>query len=165
MARNGQKQSIGPGYRAGKLTVTEKTEARKNGYMVWRCRCDCGGEILLDTRCLQRGTVKDCGCQTPVKPGQKDLTGQRFGKLTALYPTEKRGRGGSLIWHCKCDCGGELDAPQHQLSSGYRKSCGCLSKPHKKDFIGKRFGKVVVQCYAGKWDGLYRWLCLCDCGN
>ncbi len=165
MARNGQKQGIGPGYRAGKLTVAEKTEARKHGYMVWRCRCDCGGEICLDTRCLQRGTVVDCGCESKVRPGQRDLTGQRFGKLTALYPTGARDKGGSLVWHCKCDCGGEVDAPLHQLSCGYRKSCGCMSKPRVKDFTGKRFGRLVVQKYAGKWDGMHRWSCICDCGN
>lgn len=70
-----------------------------------------------------------------------------------------------MIWHCRCECGGEVDAPLNQLSSGYRKSCGCLSKPALKDYVGKRFGKLVVQKYAGKWEGLHHWLCICDCGN
>lgn len=153
------------GSRIGKLTVVAPTSQRKNGYIVWHCRCDCGGEICLDTRCLQRGTVRDCGCETVVQPGQRDIAGQRFGKLTARYPTGAKGRGGSLIWRCKCDCGGEVDAPLHQLTAGYRKSCGCLSRPASKDFVGKRFGKLVVQKYAGKWEGLHRWLCLCNCGN
>lgn len=156
---------IKPGVRVGKLTVIEPSHERKNGYTIWRCRCDCGREVCLDTRCLQRGAVRDCGCETVVKPGQRDITGQRFGKLTALYPTEKRGSGGSLVWHCKCDCGGEIDAPLHQLASGYRKSCGCLSKPPLKDYVGQRFGNLTVQRYAGKWEGVHRWLCICDCGN
>lgn len=164
-----KKETIRPqicvGYHVGKLTVAEPTSERKSGYTVWRCRCGCGGEILLDTRTLQRGTVQDCGCETVVKPGQRDITGQRFGRLTALYPTGARGKGGSLIWRCQCDCGGEVDAPLHQLTAGYRKSCGCLSRPSRKDFVGKRFGRLVVQKYAGKWEGLHRWLCLCDCGN
>ena len=54
---------IGLGYRVAGLQVEEATGQRKNGYMIWRCRCGCGGEILLDTRCLQRGTVTDCGCR------------------------------------------------------------------------------------------------------
>ncbi len=160
-----KRPQIKPGFCVGKLTVTEATPERKSGYTVWRCTCGCGGSICLDTRTLQRGTVQDCGCESVVKPGQRDITGQRFGKLTALYPTDKRGSGGSLIWHCKCDCGGEVDASLGQLRSGYRKSCGCLSKPPLKDFIGKRFGKLVVQKYAGKWQGLHHWLCICDCGN
>lgn len=160
-----EKLQIKPGVHVGKLTVIGSTPERKNGYTIWRCGCECGGNICLDTRILQRGTVRDCGCETVVKPGQKDITGQRFGKLTALYPTEGRGSDGTLIWHCKCDCGGEVDAPLRQLTNGYRKSCGCLSKPPLKDFVGKRFGRLVVREYAGKWEGLHRWLCICDCGN
>ncbi len=153
------------GYRVGQLTVMEATEQRKNSYTVWRCRCDCGGEILLDTRTLQRGTVTDCGCKTKLKPGQRDITGQRFGLLTAVSPVGllpgKRG----VIWHCVCDCGGEVDAPLSQLRAGYRKSCGCLSHPPLKDFIGKRFGHLTVLAYAGKRAGMHRWRCLCDCGK
>lgn len=153
------------GYRVGKLTVAEATDERKSGYRVWRCRCSCGGEILLDTRCLQRGTVTDCGCETKVKPGCRNITGQRFGKLTALFPTGDRGQNGDLVWHCRCDCGGEIDAPLHQLSAGYRKSCGCLSHPPLKDYIGKQFGMLTVLDYAGKQNGMHQWLCQCECGR
>ena len=33
------------GYRVGMLTVESKTDEMKNGYTVWLCKCDCGGEI------------------------------------------------------------------------------------------------------------------------
>lgn len=46
-------EKIKVGYRVGMLTVESKTDVRKSGYIVWKCRCDCGGEIELDTRCLQ----------------------------------------------------------------------------------------------------------------
>lgn len=156
---------IGVGFQVGKLTVAEPTEKRKNGYTVWRCVCACGNGIELDTRCLQRGTVRDCGCETVVKPGRRDITGMRFGLLTALYPIEEQSKYGETVWHCKCDCGGEVDAPLHQLTAGYRKSCGCLSHPPRKDYVGKRFGKLVVLEYAGKRAGMHRWRCVCDCGN
>ena len=83
------KPKIGIGFRIGKLTVSEPAGERKNGYMVWNCTCDCGGAVQLDTRTLQRGTVRDCGCETKVKPGQKDLTGRIFGKLTVLELAEQ----------------------------------------------------------------------------
>lgn len=161
---------IGIGYCVGSLTVTEPTDQRKNGYTIWRCQCDCGGEIMLDTRCLQRGTVTDCGCRTVVKPGHKDISGKRYGKLTALYPLSEHDYGES-VWHCRCDCGNEIDAPLHQLTAGYRKSCGCIryitptGETILKDFVGKRFGKLTVIEYAGKLAGMHRWRCICDCGN
>lgn len=153
------------GFRVGKLTVEEATHQHKNGYIVWKCRCDCGNEILVDTRCLQRGTKRDCGCSTKVKSTQKDLTGMRFGRLVCIEPTEQRGNGGGVIWRCKCDCGNECLAVSTQLTKGYKKSCGCLGHPALKDFVGKRFGMLTVIAYAGKRAGMHRWKCRCDCGN
>lgn len=45
---------IEPGYKWGKLTVDADTGSRKNNYIIWRCVCDCGGEIRLDTRAIAR---------------------------------------------------------------------------------------------------------------
>ena len=41
--------TISKGYTIGQLTVKERLSEKKNGYSYWRCECDCGGEILLDT--------------------------------------------------------------------------------------------------------------------
>lgn len=163
VAHMGRKSDL-TGRRYGMLTVSGPTGQRKNGYIVWLCQCDCGGSILLDTRCLQRGTVTDCGCVSKVKPGQRDVSGRRFGRLTALEPTGETVRG-SAVWRCRCDCGGEVRAPLHQLTAGYRKSCGCLGHPARKAFVGKRFGRLVVTAYAGKRNGMHRWQCRCDCGK
>lgn len=163
-----QKIKIPPvrtGFRVGKLTVAEATRERKGGYTVWLCACDCGGSIRLDTRTLQRGTVCDCGCTTKTKPGQKDLTGQRFGRLVALEPTDARSYGGSTVWRCQCDCGEETLAAARQLVTGMKKSCGCLGHPPRKDYVGRRFGMLTVLAYAGKWDGMHHWRCVCDCGK
>jgi hypothetical protein len=62
--------NIGVGFRIGKLTVESPTQERKNGYIVWLCRCDCGGSILLDTRALQCGAIRDCDC------GKENVVGQ-----------------------------------------------------------------------------------------
>ena len=70
-----------------------------------------------------------------------------------------------MVWHCTCDCGGAADVPLHQLTSGCRKSCGCLSHPPRKDYVGRRFSKLLVIGYAGKQNGQHLWRCRCDCGN
>lgn len=156
---------IGPGFRLGKLNVVSDTGLRKNGYTIWLCSCECGGTIQLDTRTLQRGTVAHCGCGSKVKPGQRELTGQKFGRLLVLEPTNQRGKDGAVIWRCKCDCGNEVMAVNSQLLRGYKKSCGCLKNPPLKDYVGRKFGKLTVISYAGKRNGLYRWQCRCECGK
>ena len=163
--KNEIRPKIGIGYHIGHLTVESDTGERKSGYTVWKCRCDCGGTIHLDTRCLQRGKVRDCGCRTKVRPGQNDLTGRRFGRLVCLEPTDERGQGGTVIWRCRCDCGKECLAAAAQLTKGYKRSCGCLSHPPIKDFIGRRFGMLTVLSYEGKHEGMHRWRCRCDCGQ
>lgn len=55
-----------------------------------------------------------------------DLTGQRFGRLVALYPTEKR-ICRRVVWHCKCDCGKYKDVDSLNLVQGDTTSCGCVA--------------------------------------
>lgn len=101
----------------------------------------------------------------------KDLSGQRFGKLTVLASTEKRMDSGSVVWKCRCDCGNIAEVSARRLVRGKVRSCGCLSKPLRKDYIGKRFGRLTVLEYAGTAGELSKtgkanyWKCRCDCGK
>ncbi len=52
-----------------------------------------------------------------------NLTGQRFGRLTALAPAENIG--GCTAWLCRCDCGQETVVITKRLRDGHRTSCGC----------------------------------------
>ena len=72
----------------------------------------------------------------------KDITGQRFGKLVAIRPTEKR-KGTNVVWLFKCDCGNTVERSTSHLSS--TSSCGC-SNWHslRKDITGQRFGRLVA---------------------
>lgn len=54
-----------------------------------------------------------------------DLTGQRFGRLTAIKATDERMYGES-VWVCVCDCGNEVKVKSSGLRNGKNKSCGCL---------------------------------------
>ena len=138
---------VAVGYVCGDLRVESAAPQRKNGYTVWLCRCQCGTEVLLDTRTLQRGSVRDCGCKTHTNARQRDLTGQQFGRLTALAPTERRAAGGATIWRCQCSCGNFTEASASQLTSGIKKSCGCLGRGATLDYAGRRFGKLTVLAY------------------
>lgn len=56
----------------------------------------------------------------------KDLTGQKFGRLTALYRLHNISS--KTRWLCICDCGNLKEARQDQLYNGRTKSCNCLYK-------------------------------------
>lgn len=66
----------------------------------------------------------------------KDITGQRFGFLTATSFFERKffpsGQAHN-VWNCICDCGKETTASIGMLCSGKKKSCGCKWK----DFISE----------------------------
>ena len=60
-----------------------------------------------------------------------DLINQQFGKLTFLYRADNKS--GKTYWHCRCDCGNEVDVRSDALRNGQTNSCGCLvSKGEEK---------------------------------
>ena len=56
----------------------------------------------------------------------KDLTGQRFGRLSVIERAENSNAGKSR-WKCLCDCGNETIVQSAHLISGHTQSCGCLN--------------------------------------
>ena len=44
------------------LTTIERVENEKNGQTRWKCRCDCGNEIITRTTRLRNGEKTHCGC-------------------------------------------------------------------------------------------------------
>lgn len=63
-------------------------------------------------------------------PNAKDLTGQKFGRLTAIKPMGRRGT--YIAWFCQCDCGGKTIVSSGHLRTGHTKSCGCLHTLHNE---------------------------------
>ncbi len=59
-----------------------------------------------------------------------DIKGRRYGRLVALYPTDKRAKSGAVVWAFRCDCGMVKEISSGSVKSGMTKSCGCLEKPH-----------------------------------
>lgn len=114
------------GRRYGSLTVLELSgERKKNGAVVWKCRCDCGTYCEVHAYKLKSGHTRSCGCSH--REAILDLTGQKFGKLTVLGDSGRRRDGsGGMIWKCLCSCGQEKEIRQDALVSGAAASCGCV---------------------------------------
>ena len=58
---------------------------------------------------------------------KNDLTGKRFGRLTAKFVCGKS-IDRHYLWHCVCDCGNEVVVPSNGLTCGHTQSCGCLQR-------------------------------------
>lgn len=117
----------------GDLTVLERVEQRSpQGGVQWLCRCSCGEEYVVAGTLLVTGRTSHCPNKKThrdkLKIKTSDITGQKIGRLTALYPTEKRSAKGSVMWHCRCDCGNEVELSHSELMYYGHQSCGCQKK-------------------------------------
>ena len=59
--------------------------------------------------------------------GFKDITGQKFGELTAIRPDlekTKRSKGNTVYWVCQCSCGVEKSILGSHLRNGSIVTCG-----------------------------------------
>jgi hypothetical protein len=51
------------GHRNGRLVCVEPVGVHAGGHVLWRCRCDCGGEKVVQSNNLKRASgTKSCGC-------------------------------------------------------------------------------------------------------
>lgn len=55
-----------------------------------------------------------------------DITGEPFGKLTAIKMLDRRDSSRSSIWLCRCECGNTTEVSLSNLRSGGTTSCGCV---------------------------------------
>ena len=118
----------------GYLTVIEQAPSKNNRAM-WKCKCKCGNETVVQGKLLRSGHTTSCGCKKKeatilrnIERGGGDLTGQRFGKLTVLnfYGWHDNNNGHKdRMWKCKCDCGNKCIVNHRYLRCGDTSSCGC----------------------------------------
>lgn len=101
----------------------------------------------------------------------KDITGQKFNKLTAIHPVAQNRKHG-VVWLLKCDCGSLHNSLLANLTSGQVTSCGCNLKPKVgrhylfKDITNEKFTKLTAIRTTGNRRGkAIEWECLCDCGK
>lgn len=79
----------------------------------------------------------------------KDITGQKFNRLTAVEFAYSRG--GAHYWQFLCDCGSGCVVRADKAKSGHTKSCGCL----KKELSTKRatkHGMCGTKLYTLWWN-------------
>ena len=115
------------GNRYGKLIVIERAGTNKKGNALWKCRCDCGNEIIASGVRL-RYELKSCGCLIGKNNVQLIPSGEKFGLLTVLK--REGSKNNRATYKCKCECGNEIIVDSNKLKTGNTVSCGCLKKSH-----------------------------------
>ena len=118
------------GQKLGRLLVIERAPNDKEGHAMWKCRCDCGNEVIVLGKNIRNGTTKSCGClqrERTSKASLIDLVGKRFGKLVVLSRIPGRNKNGKVDWMCQCDCGSIVKIPGDGLRRGTTLSCGCIA--------------------------------------
>lgn len=109
------------GEKFGMLTPVRPTDMRERGNVVWECLCDCGNTTYMCVTNLKRGKQPSCGC---LRGDIEDLSGQKFGKLTAIRHLGLL-ETGPVTWECKCTCGNRVFVISRKLKDGSICSCGC----------------------------------------
>ena len=84
-----------------------------------------------------------------------DLTGQKYGRLTAvkIIGISSREAKTRTTWLFKCDCGAEIILNENAVRTGNTKSCGCLRKESAaaKSELANRLSQIA--CYTHKHTG------------
>lgn len=90
--------------------------------------------------------------RTYTKP--RDLTGQRFSRLTVIErsPVNQGGRPSKYSWLCQCDCGTLLSVYHYSLTHGNSRSCGCLKNERIKALRLKHGLSETVEYRI--WEGI-----------
>lgn len=90
----------------------------------------------------------------------KDMTNMRFERLTVIERAPDRVQENGrrrIMWHCKCDCGNEVNVSGEDLRSGHTRSCGCIhseqladrnrTHDHSQDRLYKVWNGIKKRCY------------------
>ena len=152
----------------GKLLVIEETSLRKNKSVVWKCKCECGNEVLYSTKELRSDGLIQCPkCGYNRKPKTnltEDIIGKKFNHLTVLSKTDMK-QSGKILYACKCDCGNNkiCYVTRTDLISEHTQSCGCIKRKFQ---IGETINnrKILDQLYTKNKHYYYKCKCLL-CGR
>lgn len=135
------------GKRFGKLEVIKLDEDNtSNGIVCWICKCDCGNIKSVRAGNLRTGHTKSCGMCNRSQNKIKDLTGNKYGRLTVIELVGCENH--QSQWLCKCKCGNTKIVSAYNLKSRATTSCGCLLKETRKKTKHKTHGMTNTRIYS-----------------
>ena len=104
----------------------------------WKCKCKCGNEVIVETRNLNRGHTKSCGCLQKEKASlnTKDMTNFENEGIKVISKAESD-KMGYAHWNCICKrCGRTFISAGSAIRQGLVNSCGCVHS-YNEQYITK----------------------------
>lgn len=136
------------GQKFGHLTAIRPLDDKMNSYTMWEFSCDCGRDdhVRMTYNTLMTGRRKhqcpQCS-RDEARNTYEDISGQRFGHLTAQYRFIRDD--GEARWHCLCDCGRTTDTTLSKLKTGWTRSCGKCNTSRGEDQIENALKELGVR--------------------
>lgn len=139
------------GWRFGMFTVLgkgsrasyKKSNGKTSCFIKWKLQCDCGTIIELRRHDFDRnrGGQKSCGCLKKLGYDNNrrplDISGQRFGNLSAIQLTGKKDFYNKPTWLFQCDCGNTCE-----------KSLSCL---RNYEYYNRRINCGIKASHPERW--------------
>lgn len=111
------------GRRFGRLLVIDYEGMNSRHTTMWRCKCDCSKEKVVQRGALINGTTWRCGRNCPLDTGM--VPGATFGALILVRKLNDSATQRDEMWLCRCECGNEITTTTRKLRRGVITSCGC----------------------------------------
>lgn len=117
------------GQKFGKLTVIERTYNSKHKAAQWRCKCECGNEVIVSSNNLRTGHTKSCGCS------RKETNSKRFKEIYTKH--------------------GQADTRLYVVWSGIKKRIHNENDSHYQYYGGR--GITICEEWDNDFACFYKW--------
>lgn len=136
----------------GKLTVLHRVKLKHptSRHATWKCRCECGNEVVVQGRLLRNGATISCGCTSKTKKERSKMYAKDMEKTSA-----------SLERLLEYDCGD----PYQNLASAIVAVAADEYRSALKSG-NKTIQKKLEKFFSSSWCGLLTGLdCVSLCEN
>lgn len=81
---------------------------------------------------------------------RQNLIGKKFGHLTVIAKSNKRGKANEVYWICQCDCGRVIEANTSNLTGHRMISCGHYRRERMQKYSALHRQKIHLAQLEGK---------------
>lgn len=117
------------GHKFGRLNVLEYVGTNETHYAMFRCKCDCGNEVVVKGRNLRTGHTQSCGCYC------KDRTREAAIQYKTIH--------------------GQTDSRLYRVWNGMKKRCYNRNNKSYSDYGGR--GIVVCDEWRNSYQAFCDW--------